>query len=314
MTSISCCVVLSGEQQARLRESGAGDWEVRFSSEQQACRGRRLGGPSDSPVIFGNPEPEVVAGNHALRWLQLESVGFGEYGGLDWSRPSGSVQVTNLAGFFADPVAETALAGILALGRGIDRLSVLKQQAEWVGDPLREDLRLLKGASVLLFGHGAINRRLAELLSPFGCRITPFASDWSADALDQALGRGRYRRRHRTGQAGDARPVRPITVRAHEAGRRLLQFRPRLAGRRGRRWPKRSNLGHLGGAVIDVTEDEPLPPGHPFWRCPNTIVTQHSGGGTADELDRKIDVFLDNLARYRADEPLVGVVDFAKGY
>ena len=303
MTSMACCVVLSGEQQARLRE-GAGDWEVRFQAPAA---------PSDSPVIFGNPEPEVVAGNHVLRWLQLESVGFGEYGDLDCSRPSGSVRVTNLAGFFADAVAETALAAILALGRGIDRLSVLKQQAEWVGDPLREDLRLLKGASVLLFGHGAINRRLAELLSPFGCRITPFASDWSADVLDQALGEADI--------VVATVPDRPAT--------RGLFDRSRLA--RMKRGAVFCNFGrgslvdeaalaealeshHIGGAVIDVTEDEPLPPGHPFWHCPNTIVTQHSGGGTADELDRKIDVFLDNLARYRADEPLVGVVDFAKGY
>jgi phosphoglycerate dehydrogenase-like enzyme len=66
--------------------------------------------------------------------------------------------------------------------------------------------------------------------------------------------------------------------------------------------------------VIDVTLDEPLAEAHPLWACPNTILTQHTGGGTADEVDRKIEVFADNLARYRAGAPLVGIVDFAKGY
>ena len=303
MTSIAVCVVLSSEQQARLKE-GAGDWSVSFQDPSNPC---------DCPVIFGNPEAEVVAANSALRWMQLESVGFGEYGDLDWSRTGGTAQVTNLAGFFADPVAETALAGILALGRGIDRLAILKQQAEWVGDPVREDLRLVKGKTVLLFGYGAINRRLADLLSPFGCEVAHFASDWTADALDAALAKADVV----VATVPDMPATRGLFSEARlarmKAGAIFCNFgRGSLVDEQA--LAEALESGRLGGAVIDVTEDEPLPVNHPFWRCPNTIVTQHSGGGTTDELDRKIDVFLDNLARYRAGEPLVGLVDFAKGY
>jgi phosphoglycerate dehydrogenase-like enzyme len=74
------------------------------------------------------------------------------------------------------------------------------------------------------------------------------------------------------------------------------------------------NNGQIGGALLDVTEDEPLPTSHPFWKCRNTILTQHSGGGTADELDKKIDVFLSNFTRFRNGEPLVGIVDMKRGY
>lgn len=303
MTTISCCVVLAGEQQARLQQ-GARDWDVRFQDPAE---------PSDCPVIFGNPEPEIVTANPALRWMQLESVGFGEYADLDLSRSDGVVQVSNLAGFFADPVAETALAGILALGRGIDRLAVLQQQAEWVGDPLREDLRLLKGASVLLFGYGAINRRVAELLAPFGCRIEHLTSGWTADALDAAIAEADIL----IATAPDTPKTRGLFDQVRLAcikpgaifcnfGRGSLVDEAALA--------EALKAGQLGGAIIDVTEDEPLPTDHAFWRCPNTIVTQHSAGGTADELDHKIDVFLANLARYRTGEPLVGLIDFAKGY
>ncbi|MGI9498905.1 MAG: D-2-hydroxyacid dehydrogenase [Geminicoccaceae bacterium] len=303
MTSISVCVVLTSQQQARLSE-GAGDWDVRFQAPSDPC---------DCSVVFGNPEPNVMAANRALGWLQLESVGFGEYTALDWARPGGAVQVTNLAGFFADPVAETALAGLLALGRGIDRLAILKQQAEWVGDPLREDLRLLKGAHVLLFGYGAINGRLAELLSPFGCNITRFTSDWTVDALDAALAKADII----VASVPDMPVTRGLFDHARVAGMKpgavFCNFgRGSLVDEGALAEALQS--GHLGGAVIDVTEDEPLPSPHPFWQCPNTLVTQHSGGGTADELDRKIDVFLANLTRYRAGEPLVGLVDFAKGY
>jgi phosphoglycerate dehydrogenase-like enzyme len=66
--------------------------------------------------------------------------------------------------------------------------------------------------------------------------------------------------------------------------------------------------------VIDVTSREPVPHEHEFWTCPNLILTQHTGGGTEDEIDRKIDVFADNLARYRKGKPLVGIVDLEKFY
>jgi phosphoglycerate dehydrogenase-like enzyme len=72
--------------------------------------------------------------------------------------------------------------------------------------------------------------------------------------------------------------------------------------------------GELGGAVIDVTREEPLPPGHRFWRCPNMILTQHTAGGTANEIDLKIEFFLANLERYRRGEALEGLVDPARGY
>lgn len=269
--------------------------------------------PCTAEIVFGNPDPGVVAANAALRWLQLESVGFGEYAALDWTRPAGPVQVSNLAGFFADPVAESALAGILALGRGIDRLTRLQDRREWDGDAIRARLRLLRGARVLLFGHGAINRRLAELLAPFGCAITALARGWPEAALTRALA---------TADIVVATvPATPTTAGLFDAAR----FAALPAGAIFCNFGRGSLVveadldaalrrGHLGGAVIDVTCDEPLPPDHPFWTAPNLILTQHSGGGTADEIDRKIDSFLSNLARYHAGEPPAGLVDFARGY
>ena len=302
MTEIGVCGEFSDKQVARLR-LGAGDLPVRLVEAQADCH---------SAIVFGNPDPDKVAANRNLRWLQLESVGFGEYAGLDWKRGHGETLVTNLAGFFADPVAESALAGILALYRGIDRLVLLQAGKQWLGDPLRTRLRLLRGARVVLFGHGAINRRLAELLAPFRCAITPITRDGFA-GLDKAL--------------ADAdlvvctAPATPATSGLFDAVR-LAKLPP---GALFCNFGRGSILdedaladalehGRLGGAVIDVTRDEPLPAGHRFWTCPNIILTQHSGGGTTDELDRKIDVFLANLARFRAGTPLEGIVDFSRGY
>ena len=77
-----------------------------------------------------------------------------------------------------------------------------------------------------------------------------------------------------------------------------------------RAWVKHS---FISGSSASAS-GEPLPQEHAFWTCPNLILTQHTGGGTEDEIDRKIDVFTDNLARYHEGKPLVGIVDFEKGY
>lgn len=304
MTEIALYIALTPGQTARLAAGLPPGFTLRSLAGDEPCA---------AEIVFGNPDPSVIAANPALRWLQLESVGFGEYAALDWSRPAGPVQVSNLAGFFADPVAESALAGILALGRGIDRLVRLQDRAEWNGDPLRTRLRLLRGARVLLFGHGAINRRLAELLVPFGCTITALARGWTPATLDAALAGADI--------VAATVPATPATAGIFDAarfaalppgsifcnfGRGSLVVEPDLDAA--------LRSGHLGGAVIDVTRDEPLPPGHPFWTAPNLILTQHTGGGTADEIDRKIDSFLSNLARVHAGQPPAGLVNFARGY
>jgi phosphoglycerate dehydrogenase-like enzyme len=71
--------------------------------------------------------------------------------------------------------------------------------------------------------------------------------------------------------------------------------------------------GRLGGAGLDVTSPEPLPPDHPLWRAPRTLITPHIAGGGSDFALRRA-VLRENLRRYVAGEPLLSVVDAARGY
>ena len=59
-----------------------------------------------------------------------------------------------------------------------------------------------------------------------------------------------------------------------------------------------------GLAVLDVTTTEPLPPESPLWSHPRVVLTPHSSGRGRGRFDRAVDEFLDNLARYRAGQPL----------
>ncbi len=72
--------------------------------------------------------------------------------------------------------------------------------------------------------------------------------------------------------------------------------------------------GRIAGAGLDAHGEEPLPPDSPFWDLPNTIVTPHNGATTPATRQRGIDLFVENLRRYQAGEPLLNVINKEAGY
>lgn len=307
--NIFACLALKDNQLMRLRTSVANHELHYFPDAGSDPKARTVFKVCD--IGFGNPPADWIAESTALRWVQLKSVGFGEYTGLDWHLLGKRLRLSNLAGFFSDPVAESILAGVLSHYRGIGRLTVLQTKHVWVGEELRPSLKTLKGAYVVLFGKGDINRRLAGLLAPFGCTINSFGRDWVATKLNDALRRADIV----VCTVPDSPSTRGVFGREligeikHGGlfvnfGRGSLVDEVALADA--------IDTGRLSGAVIDVTKEEPLPQKHLFWTRPNVLLTQHTGGGTDDEIDRKIDFFLANLKHYISKEPLQNVLDLRK--
>jgi D-2-hydroxyacid dehydrogenase (NADP+) len=72
--------------------------------------------------------------------------------------------------------------------------------------------------------------------------------------------------------------------------------------------------GRPAGAGLDVFEEEPLPASSPLWTMPNVIISPHVAGSSDRIATRFTDLFLENIARYRAERPLLNVVDPAVGY
>ena len=306
---ICATVALNEAQKDRVRTAVA-PHEVLFCGPQ-ADRSAPVCGGSDCQIIFGNPSPAIIAGMKQLRWVQLESTGFGEFAAIKW--PSDSTQVTRLDGFYADPVAESCLAGMMALLRGVNRCAQLQGRREWVGKELRPELGLLSDASVVLFGFGPINQRLAELLSAFRCRVTSFGSDWTADEMDPCL--------RRADAVVCVAPGTPKTDGVFHRERLGLLPRTAIFVNAGRgsvvdeaALNEMLREGRLAGAAIDVTTEEPLPAAHPFWDCPNMLLTQHTAGGFAREADRKVEVFIANFKRFVSSQPLQGIADLKRGY
>jgi phosphoglycerate dehydrogenase-like enzyme len=72
--------------------------------------------------------------------------------------------------------------------------------------------------------------------------------------------------------------------------------------------------GWIAGAGCDVADQEPAPADHPFYSCPNLIVTCHSGGFSPQRQDRLMAVLIENVRRYSYGLPLMNVVDKVRGY
>ena len=73
--------------------------------------------------------------------------------------------------------------------------------------------------------------------------------------------------------------------------------------------------GTIGGAFLDPTSPEPLPPDHPLWRAPNCMISMHLSGRSQTKMfARAGELFLKNLAAYRAGKAMTNVADLAAGY
>ena len=72
--------------------------------------------------------------------------------------------------------------------------------------------------------------------------------------------------------------------------------------------------GKLGGAALDVTNPEPLPPDSPLWGFENVQITPHIAGMSSRYNEYVTELFAENLRRYLAGTPLLNLVDRARGY
>ncbi len=272
-----------------------------------------------SEVAFGMVESDWITKDITTKWIQLNSVGFDHLLSLDWGTLAAKIRVTNVAGLFSVPVAETTIAGLLSLYRGINQLSLLKENCQWVGAPMRQELSLLSGKQCLIVGGGSIGQTIGKFLKAFNCHVSfydrylPTAKYQSLKAFDEALPESDI--------LVFCIPETPETKNLLDEDRIARLKRTCIVINVGRGGViDEPALIHalsgksIGGAVLDVTWKEPIPKDHPLWDCPNTMLTQHTGGGTHDESLRKAKVFVENFALYIAGDTLNYTVDFNRGY
>jgi len=264
-------------------------------------------------LLLGNPPLEWMEelGEKLVFW-QLDSAGFDKYRSV---KVSG--RAANMGDWFARPCAETIVGGLAAFYRGLDTLTLLKQNKEWVGHKLRPQLRLLDRQRVIVLGSGTIGTATRAILEGYRCsvqtlaRTSPEAELHSKEELLTALSDVDILVNTLPGTADNfvdrtvLEAMKPGSVYAN-VGRGNTTDEQALI--------ELLKSGHLSGAVLDVTELEPLPEENPLWAMDNVLLTQHTGGGQADEDVGKVDLFVRNVQNLEADSPIESEIDLTRGY
>jgi phosphoglycerate dehydrogenase-like enzyme len=249
------------------------------------------------------------------RWVQLPFAGVEEVVAADVLRP-GPVW-TCAKGVYSEPVAEHALMLALAALRSLPRFARARSWSE-------QDALTLYDAPAVVLGGGGITEALLRLLAPFRCEVTVVRREASTP-VDGAA------RTVATDRLLEFLPGARVVVLAlaltpqteHVIGQRELDAMADGAvlvnvarGRHVRTdaLVKALSDATIGAAALDVTDPEPLPDGHPLWSLPNAVVTPHTANpwSTAQPLlARRVE---ENVRRFAATEPLLGVVDVEQGY
>jgi phosphoglycerate dehydrogenase-like enzyme len=254
-----------------------------------------------------------------LRWVQVSKSGVGETLRRLGLERTGIV-FTNCAGVHAVPLAEFVILGLLYLFKELPRLREEQARRSW--DPALT--RLLAGSRVLLVGLGGLGRQVALTLAGLDVEV------WGVRRSKAPAPVGVTRLiegpafRDALGEVDALVIACPYTAETHHliGAAELAALRPGafvVNVARGAVIDEPALVealasGHLGGAALDVFEEEPLPADSPLWAMPNVLVSPHQASIVDAENGLIVDLFVDNLQRYLDGRPLRNVYDRVRGY
>ena len=279
----------------------------------------------DADVAFASElRPRHLAAARALRWIHSPAVGVG--GMLFPDMIASPVVMTNSRGVAAETIAEHVVASVLALFRKLP-LAVRHQAArEWAQDAVAAPppVRMLGGSHVLLIGLGAIGTAVATKMLALGTTVAAVRRNVSApapegvrvhavDALRDALSAAdvvvitapQTRETHRLIGRDELRAMRRDAILVNVA-RGAIVDESALAAALGD--------GTIGGAALDVFEQEPLPADSPLWSDPHVLITPHTSWIRTDHWDVMVELFANNLRRFEQRDALLNAVDKVAGY
>ena len=254
----------------------------------------------------------------SLQWVHIHSAGADRpvYGDLQ----ARGVAITTSSGTNASVVAQTAIAGLLALARHFPQLMAAQRSHTWAplidsnGIALPRDL---DGQTAVVIGWGPIGQQIGRLLAALGLRTVVVRRSARAadgvhqvvgfDAIDQVLPQADWLilacpLTDTTRGLIDRHALALLPPGAHliNVARGEVVNEPDLiAALQG---------GQLAGAFLDVFAHEPLPAASPLWDLPNVIVTPHTAGHSDGHFERVAQAFVDNLVRWVSGQPLANRV------
>ncbi len=254
------------------------------------------------------------------RWLQASKSGIGEFvrrTGLDRS----GITLCTAAGVHAVPLAEWTVFALLWLTKQLPQVLDQQRRHHWE----QFEAGSLRGSRVLLVGLGGVGLEIARVLDALGAEIWGVRRSpdgavpehvqrlLAFDGFDVALGEvdvvvlacpytAETHHLLSTAQFGAMRPGAGVVNVARGA---VIDEAALVEALRS---------GHLGGAVLDVQEREPMPTDDPLWDLPNVLISPHRASIVSVEDGLVVDLFCDNLRRYLDGRPLRNVYDPDREY
>lgn len=219
------------------------------------------------------------------------------------------VVLTNGRGVFSHSLAEFVIAGMLWFAKDIRRMRRQQREKRWEKFTVEE----LRGKRLGIVGHGSIGRAAAALAAAFEMKVVGVGRTSPREEFDEVISTSDFilisapLTEQTRGLIGEAefRRMRPHAVLINVGRGPVVDEKALIAALRE---------GRIRGAVLDVFDQEPLPPEHPFWEMENVLLSPHCADNTPTWLDEAMQLFLENFERFDRGEPLRNLVNKQAGY
>ncbi|MFC4736176.1 D-2-hydroxyacid dehydrogenase [Bacillus daqingensis] len=292
------------------------DWNVVIGREEETWKPWM---PEAEAAAGWKADMMEYAGEH-LKWIQTWSAGV-DHLPLDTYFKQG-IQISSANGVHAAPISETIFAFMLGWTRRMSAYAKQQTEKKWHHAGLKHEIH---GASIVIYGMGAIGEETARLAKAFrmdvtGVRKSGAPSDYAdrivtPEEADQRLAKADF--------VINALPLTKDTEQFFSEARLRLMGKQTFfinIGRGGTvdeaAMTELLAQKQLGGAGLDVFQEEPLPEANPLWEMDNVLISPHTAGSTEFYNERVVcDILIPNLIAYTKGEILpVNQVNQENGY
>ena len=266
----------------------------------------------DAQVIIGNPDPDTLADYPHLELLQLESAGYEQYDVEKLNQEK--IRLCNASGCFGDMISEYVIGQLIAMYQHFPQYVRQQQRHVW---QRAGRVRMISGSTVVIIGMGNLGSSLAYRLHLLGAQVIGVRrqAQITLPGVERMI---ELKHLSEVLPCADAvilcLPANSGTQAffTHREFALMKQDAVFVNVGRGSLVNDRDILqaldeGQIGGAILDVTQEEPLPADDPLWDHEQVIITPHAAGTFANDACWKQfgEIVVENLRRFHEGKPLI---------